>query len=119
MGVRFVIPATAKADDRAYDHRPETWAELAGGAPIELFGSVWCVEWGIDGYGFCDESSGQEGPTERAEREAREAAAAAAEKSAADKLAAAKVALSAIDALTAPVLTAEVLDVLDDLRSVL
>ena len=119
MGVRFVIPSTAKPDDQAFDHRPETWAELAGDSPIELFGSAWCVEWGIDGYGFCDESSGQEGPAERAEREAREAAAAAAEKSANDKLAAAKLALSAIDNLSAPVLTAEVLDVLDDRRSVL
>lgn len=119
MSLRFVIPAGAKPDEQAYPGRPETWAELAGDVPIENFGSAWCVEWAIDGLGFCTEASGQESDTERAAREATEAAAAAAAQTAQAKLAAAKAKLAALDNLSAPVLTADVIDVLDDLRSVL
>lgn len=49
---RFVIPADADPDAVAWDHRPETWRELAGDCPIELAGSPWCVANGIDGLGF-------------------------------------------------------------------
>lgn len=62
MTTRFVIPAGANPDSQAWDHRSETWAELASqaGEPviIETIGSQWCVENNIGGLGFCTESSG-------------------------------------------------------------
>jgi len=62
MSVRFVIPAGAKPNDVAWDHRPETWRELAAqaGEPviIENFGSEWCIAHNVDGLGFCTENSG-------------------------------------------------------------
>ena len=62
MSVRFVIPSDANPNDIAWDHRPETWAELAieAGEPvtIENIGSEWCVENNIGGFGFCTENSG-------------------------------------------------------------
>jgi hypothetical protein len=82
ISTRLVIPADASPDDRAFDHRPETWTEIArdnrvdldaeGRPLIENFGSAWCVENGIDGLGICTEDSGQETPKQRVEREARE-----------------------------------------------
>lgn len=62
MSLRFVIPAGADPDDVAWDHRPETWRELAAeaGEPvvIENIGSEWCIANNIDGLGFCTENSG-------------------------------------------------------------
>jgi hypothetical protein len=83
MSIRLVIPAGTKAGEVAYEHRPETWQELAdqmGCEAIEEFGSAWCVEHAIDGLGVCTEQSGQESEAQRIVREANESAAVQARK---------------------------------------
>lgn len=50
--VRFVIPADANPDAQAWEHRPETWRELADECQIEFAGSDWCIANNINGLGF-------------------------------------------------------------------
>lgn len=62
MSIRFVIPKNSYPDDQAWEHRPETWRELAlqvgDDIIIENLDSEWCQTNGIDGLGFCTENSG-------------------------------------------------------------
>lgn len=62
MEIRFIIPVDANPDEVAWEHRPETWRELAlqvgDDVVIDNLGSQWCVDNHIDGLGFCTQNSG-------------------------------------------------------------